>query len=184
MCHAARDDSEVVGRLLALTRDAEAGVVGAAILSLGELAAEPARVVPRLAKLLLTFEEYDPDVDYDKDMTRVLGALRAFGPDASPAVGAIATYLRNRADGSDGRFDYWRFPAEALDVLEQCDAGSAAPELLEALRAVRAAELGERERDAAEDAGGEEDAPPAEDEELGRLGRLIAQLDEPRHDVP
>ena len=187
------DKGEAVDRLLALTEDADAEVVGLAIFGLGRLAAEPARVVPRLGELLSTFDEYDPDMGYGGDMARVLDALAKFGPDAAPAVGAVAAYLRGRAGGGDVRFGYWRFPAEALDVLEGVDPADAAA-ALNALAHVRAAELADREREAADRHQADDDEPdddPADDPDVERLDRLIARLrsadgdaGEPRHGVP
>jgi hypothetical protein len=80
----------IVDRLMAMTHD-HAGVAGRAIDSLGQIAADAARVVPRLAELFDEFKEFDPDTNSYHE--RLCRALECFGPAAAPAVPRLVTAL-------------------------------------------------------------------------------------------
>ncbi len=66
---------------------------GAAINSLPHFRQFAERVVPVLVDALDTFEEYDPDWQYQGEYERVCVALEPFGPLAAPAVPRLVQFL-------------------------------------------------------------------------------------------
>jgi len=85
-------------RLMELTYHDNAIIQGNAITSLGEIAASPDVVVPRLGELLATFEEFNPDVDYFGVCCRVAEALSGFGPNAAIVLDTIMKHLITDAE--------------------------------------------------------------------------------------
>ncbi len=74
-------------------------IQGNAISSLGEIAECPEIVIPRLAELLATFEEYDPDMmqSYGR-CNRVADALNSYGPKAAMVLDIIMPHLITKSD--------------------------------------------------------------------------------------
>ena len=93
--------AETVTSLLARLDFREPHRAGEIIIALGELARYPEQVVPRLAELLDTFEEYDPDWSYHGEHERVVQALSAFGTKATPAIPALVRHIWTRQERSE-----------------------------------------------------------------------------------
>lgn len=90
---------------------------GSAIDALGYFVAFPDRVLPVLIDAIDTFEEFDPDYQYDGDHARVCWTLQRFGSAASPAVPRMVAYLQWwRAAGRGGEGPEW--PRAMLQALE------------------------------------------------------------------
>jgi len=85
--------AETVTSLLACLDLRDPNRTGEIIVALGELGREPQRVVPRLAELLDSFEEYDPDWSYHGEHERVVQALSVFGAEAAPAIPALVRHI-------------------------------------------------------------------------------------------
>lgn len=90
--------TQTVTSLLARLDPAQPHRAGEIILALGAMARDPERVVPRLADLLNTFEEYDPDWSYHGDHERVVQALSAFSSAAASAVPALIRHIWTRPE--------------------------------------------------------------------------------------
>ncbi len=86
-------------RLMELTHHKNPIIQGNAISSLGDIAECPNIVIPRLAELLATFEEYDPDMmqSYGR-CNRVADALSSYGPKAAMALDTIIEHLITNSD--------------------------------------------------------------------------------------
>lgn len=135
----------IVDRLLEMTRD-HAGVAGRAIDSLGQIAADATRVVPRLAELFDEFEEFDPDTNSYHE--RLCRALECFGPAAAPAVPRLVTALEAYPLDDEAPRHLFRVlsaigpaAASALPHLKTWAAGWGAPLPEAAKHAIAAADL-------------------------------------------
>lgn len=90
-----------VNLLLALSESPDPSVKGASLYALGEIAQDPAKVIPRLIRALDDFEDPNPDEWYHSDHSKVTRALANFGPAAAPAVPALLRHLhRKDSDGA------------------------------------------------------------------------------------
>jgi len=92
-----------VKRLMELTHHSNPIIHGNAISSLGEIAECPDIVIPRLAELLATFEEYNPDMmqSYGR-CNRVADALSNYGPSAAVVLDTIVEHLITNSDIRSG----------------------------------------------------------------------------------
>lgn len=119
--------TEAHGEFAGRSYDEVPYIRGQAIDGLGQFRAFADGAVPVLVDALSTFEEYDPDWNYELgEHGRVIDALERLGPAAAGAVPAVIGFLRN----ADGDVD-WRI-VRFLGHL-----GPAAADALPALRALR-----------------------------------------------
>ena len=84
-----RGTDAAVDFLLAQSESDNIWVKRAALVSLGTIARQPERVVPRLIRALNDYEEPDPDSLYNGRHEVVTDTLRAFGDAAGAAVPAL-----------------------------------------------------------------------------------------------
>jgi hypothetical protein len=103
----ARNSDDAISRLLQLTLDESVNyqggyiVAGYAATALGEIRRHADCVVPRLAEMLATFQEFDPDMEYGGRHARIAEALLQFGPAAAAATSTIIERLETYLDGNE-----------------------------------------------------------------------------------
>ncbi len=73
------------------------------------------QVIPVLIDAFDTFEEYDPDYQYDGEHVRVCEALDSFGPLAAPAVPRVIKYLELWLEDHKDK----ECPKDAFQLLEK-----------------------------------------------------------------
>lgn len=183
-----RDVDDAVEPLLKLTHDRHADedgygghiVAGCAMSALGRIARRPDLVVPRIAEMFETFEEFDSDMGYGGSHARQCDALEAFGSAAAAAVPTLVDYLE-RCLASDP--EEWN-DDDVLDLLGSLgpSAADALPVLEKSDRAwqeycLREEALWDEEEDEDdEDCEDEDDAADDEEEEESAYRRAIRRI--------